>query len=941
MFCLSLRSNTFHSASSGTLVRINSPPIHFNSPTMPFQSTEPHHEAYMSLTKGLKELNFEDPSVPCDLLLTGDQAFPLAMNSQGQVLMAVSLYGSGRIVVLSHETYLYLFPTLVENALTWLTGDGSNNQVGVQQNLKAVADRLNKSKFQVKVVGDFSNNLGVGVYVTDAYSVGKDPKDLVAFLKAGGGVLIAGQAWNWAANHPKENVIIDFPGNKVSSVAGIYFSDIYGQTEILPVYPQIPSSWKALRVGKDFRGDLEFLLKGISELNIAKGFVASEVLVHGPLSFPVGTTEDGRTFLAGAYYGKGRVVVVSHEGQLKIETMAPFWNNAINWLDENRKGVIGVSPDLDQAFTLYRKSGFNCTKTTFRKDLSVFVCTAYTEENEKEIQDFVAEGGGLLIGGHAWWWAYTHPNPMTDFSGNKILNKMGLSLLEKTIEEGSYKVPDLTQSKSHFCYLLRRVAAHVIKGEALTKYEEQSLKKLGSDCASYLQIKACDCYSYALVVSTLTDILKKSGISQVNEKTPAKNPRDHFLLSVVTEVFRACPHPDAVLPYLIKENVEMPVVNNKRIKINVNTAGNEEWISTGLYLFSGMKTYMICPAEITNKGWTIQIGCQTDFLDAEELCRAPCVCEEFSVSTDVMQVCNLWGGLLYLVAPPNTKVESVEVIVQTAVLAPYYKFGETTAADWLLLRTAPSPWAELEFENIILTVPSEAVRDLDRPDEVAAHWNKVMRAIADLAAIPHKFPRKERFVTDVQISHGWMHSGYPIMAFRSVAKDLLRVQDMWGPIHELGHNQQRGCWEFPPHTTECTCNLWSVYVHEEVLGINRAQAHSHLTVAERTTRIEKYVRRGRDLNKWDVWVALETYLQLQERFGWDAFKKVFAAYHTMSNVPGDNNGKMNLYAETFSQTVQLNLCGFFKAWGWPIEASTEQKLSNLPPWTDHPLVKYG
>ena len=78
----------------------------------------------------------------------------------------------------------------------------------------------------------------------------------------------------------------------------------------------------------------------------------------------------------------------------------------------------------------------------------------------------------------------------------------------------------------------------------------------------------------------------------------------------------------------------------------------------------------------------------------------------------------------------------------------------TTAAEWSLLRTAPSPWAELEFDNIILTVPSEAVRNLDRPDELAAHWNDIMKAIADLAVIPHKFPRKERFVTDVQISCG-------------------------------------------------------------------------------------------------------------------------------------------------------------------------------------------
>ena len=72
----------------------------------------------------------------------------------------------------------------------------------------------------------------------------------------------------------------------------------------------------------------------------------------------------------------------------------------------------------------------------------------------------------------------------------------------------------------------------------------------------------------------------------------------------------------------------------------------------------------------------------------------------------------------------------------------------------MLLRAAPSPWAELEFENIILTVPSDVVRDLDYPDKLAAHWDAIMRGVADLAAIPHKFPRKERFVTDVQISCG-------------------------------------------------------------------------------------------------------------------------------------------------------------------------------------------
>lgn len=64
---------------------------------------------------------------------------------------------------------------------------------------------------------------------------------------------------------------------------------------------------------------MEFLLKGVPEFDLPQGGVLSEVLVHGPLAFPIGTTEHGQPFLAGAYYGQGRVIVISHEGILARE----------------------------------------------------------------------------------------------------------------------------------------------------------------------------------------------------------------------------------------------------------------------------------------------------------------------------------------------------------------------------------------------------------------------------------------------------------------------------------------------------------------------------------------------------------------------------------------------------------------------------------------------
>ncbi|KAL6471777.1 hypothetical protein MHYP_G00204270 [Metynnis hypsauchen] len=155
-----------------------------------------------------------------------------------------------------------------------------------------------------------------------------------------------------------------------------------------------------------------------------------------------------------------------------------------------------------------------------------------------------------------------------------------------------------------------------------------------------------------------------------------------------------------------------------------------------------------------------------------------------------------------------------------------------------------------------------------------------------------------------------MHSGYPIMMHSTSAPDLVNPyaagkSDFWGPVHELGHNQQRSVWEFPPHTTECTCNLWSVYVHEVVLGVNRANAHGAMTANKRQSGIKRFFEGARQLEDWNVWTALETYMQLQEQFGWDAFKKVFAAYHDAKNTPQVKDGEMNWYTETFSEAKEM------------------------------------
>ncbi|XP_034166696.1 TRPM8 channel-associated factor homolog isoform X1 [Pangasianodon hypophthalmus] len=910
---------------------------------------------YCTLMKGIQELDFQGNAVPSDLVLIGSQAFPLSMNPRGQVLMAASRYGQGRIVVLGHEEYLTRFPGLVENALTWLMPSESvSTTVGIQKNLISLAGNL--SYYPVKTeLGDFQNE-GLAVYVTDAYSVDSCAKELVAFLKSGGGLLIAGQAWYWAQTHPGENTLLCFPGNKVCSVAGIYFSELTGELGKFPVPMQIPSSWLAVSIGKDFKDDLQFLLQGVSEFDVRGGALASEVMAHGPLAFPIALTPCGRTFIAGAYYGQGRIIVAAHESFLGCDSLSSFLINAIHWLDEGRKGVIGIMPQLEDAHRVLSKSGLNCQFTGFREDLSVFVCTSYNDSQCQEIQEFVAEGGGLMIGGHAWYWAQSNPkrNVMTDCPGNRILSKMGLCLMGNTLKGDLYKVQQITEDgKSstqayHFRDLLQRFACHVIQGQDLTKHEQERMQKLRNDCTNYLRMQAHESASYTSMVALLTDMVKEAGVPQVCHTCPVQSTEDTIMLNLGSEVYRVCKDPDALLPFIITDIPSLPTVANASVRISADTSGCEEWLSTGLYLSPGMRTYIAVPQEIKGKGWQLQIGCQTDCLgEANVLKRAPVVYERFALENEMLQVWNLWGGLIYLIAPPNSKVDGVEVVVQTSIKAPYYKSGQTSVEDWVKeIRDAPAPWAELEFENLIITLHSDIIRKLDRPDEVVALWDSIMKGVADLAAKPAKFSRKERFVADVQISHGFMHAGYPVMIHSISAAELVnpetaRTQGIWGAIHELGHNQQRSEWEFPPHTTECTCNLWSVYVHEEVLGVNRATAHQDMSPENRRIRAENYAKGGRNLENWSVWTALETYMQLQDKFGWDAFKKVFAAYHSINNVPNDRDGKMNLYAATFSKVVNMNLASFFKAWGWPIQPCTEETLSSLPEWSDHPMAQYA
>ncbi|XP_069812408.1 TRPM8 channel-associated factor homolog [Dendropsophus ebraccatus] len=896
-------------------------------------------EDYYSLVKGISSLDFSESCVPCKLLLTGDTAFPVVVTPEKHVLIAASKYGKGRIVVMAHETYLDhpQFMDFLKNAISWLK-PSSEAVIGVDRSLSNLEQTLSASGHKVEKISALKKDLGV--LCTTGYHE-SHVEETISFLKEGGGLLIGAQAWYWASQHQADNVLFHFPGNKITSVAGVYFTDKYGEKGNFDLSDQMPvMPWRS---EVDFSTDFKTLLRGISSLHISGESISSELLLHGPLTFPVGITDHHQCFLGAAHFGRGRVVVAGHESFFSKPELKTFIINVISWLDMGRKGTIGVNKELGALAHILRNEGLPCVFCNLVPGLSVYCCTSYSDKEAEKIQQFVAEGGSLLIGGHSWYWSYSNPDAVSQYPGNKILNKFGITILPSTVT-GKLNIkyntldPHTAANNYHFLRTLCQLLKDPDNKAELKPHLSSRLSQLRKDVTSFLKLPTSTLISS--VCEELSSLVQEYNLPNVSKENPVKsNSKDAFIMCLAQEI--SCLEDPTLC------NADCIDGDCVAVEIDATNHGDDAWRSTGLYLPPSKTATFVFPASAVEKGLQVQVGCHSDDLSsAEEFCRAPVVVHRKNVVGEKVVISSVWGGLLYVIVKGKSQLGTVTVTVYGAEPAPTFIKGQTKISSWLdTIRTYPAPWAELITENIILTVPSDVIRSLDDPEALLSAWDNIMDAVADLAMTPKKFLRPERIVADVQISAGWMHAGYPIMCHLPSAISMTDLQKMktegiWGPIHELGHNQQRHVWEFPPNTTEATCNLWSIYVHENVLAIPRDKAHPAMEQAERNACIREYLKNGAKLEDWSVWTALETYLQLQESFGWDPFKRLFSEYQTMSNVTTENKGKMNLWAEKFSQAVNKNLAPFFQAWGWPIDEAISQKLSTLPSWEEDPMKTY-
>ncbi|MBN1418042.1 MAG: M60 family metallopeptidase [Planctomycetes bacterium] len=368
------------------------------------------------------------------------------------------------------------------------------------------------------------------------------------------------------------------------------------------------------------------------------------------------------------------------------------------------------------------------------------------------------------------------------------------------------------------------------------------------------------------------------------------------------------------------------------------------WHGTGLYAAPGEVITVTRPPEAAGKGLHLRIGAHSDRLwRSPSWKRAPEICRRFPLDETTVRAANAFGGLIYIEVPFDLEVGTLSLRIDGAVEAPRYVLGETSLDAWRsTARRFPSPWAELETRKVILTIPSQAIRELDDPEGLMRFWDEILDCYARLLGRSPERRRPERFVADIQIGAGYMHSGYPLMTMLDivpvmVSKERIAANDhhgVWGLFHEIGHNHQRADWTFDG-TIEVTVNLFSLHVMETICGIAE-DPHPAVRKEARERSVARYLEGGARFAEWkrDPFLALAMYIQLKDAFGWDAFTKVFTEYRELpeGERPRTDDEKRDQWFLRFSRTVGRNLGPFFETWGVPVSRAARDAVAELPAW---------
>jgi hypothetical protein len=723
----------------------------------------------------------------------------------------------------------------------------------------------------------------------------------------------------------------------------------------------------------DNQADVSYLQNNVRE--IASGNYNGSLIVFGERAFPVvnARSQSGSTepFLAAARLDKGRMVVMANTAMLEQDVLqvadtARMAANIFRWAAGEKAspkvGVLNIPGLAAQLKNLGLDARDIELSDRAQVDVIAILARMVIAEDVGPLQDYVRAGGGLVTGTVGFLAEQRFPglDLATEVPGSRLTSPAGILWGRSTVYPTSAHTFAIEPPAelSHAGKALDALAASESHKRVLSAKEKdqvyttlfRAIWDLPHDDKLLLPKldRVLEPFNATAVPTAATPIAKddipwRLAVTRFTQKQRWTAPED----------VRA--HPSAAdFPGPVQPTAPR-VAGTVRVDASEGRWGS---FGTGLYAAPGEVITVRLPEKAVNHGLFLAIGIHNDRLwDLEEWLRMPNIVTTKEINSTELRIASPFGGGIYIGVPRGSRVGDFDVTISGGVQAPRYVDGKTSLNEWRTkIREFPAPWAEIESDKIIVTVPSKLVRNLDDPSALMKTWNELSDLVSEFATIPKSKTRAERLLPDVQISGGVLHSGYPIMMYLSKAQALvssdelmsgrigydLHNRGMWGFPHELGHQVQNPAWSFQG-AVEPTANLFALYVIEKLCHVPVAEnLNGSKEFRERWMARYNFAKPDFELWKREQWIGTTTYVQLQQAFGWEAFRSVFAEYLKLpeSELPKNDAEKRDQWMVRFSRQVHRNLGPFFQTWGIPTSETARASISDLPVWMPDELLAH-
>jgi len=698
------------------------------------------------------------------------------------------------------------------------------------------------------------------------------------------------------------------------------------------------------------------ILEGVK--SVPKAGAPGPVGIWGNIAFPILSAPDKDgveiAVAAAAAYAKGRVILFGHNSYLgggEGGDHAKLMENCVKWAgnqERPRVGLKGVN-----AVNFYKQRGFNAeTFDTIEKknlgDYDVVIINIQSVTSAEEgaaVAEFVKGGGGFIGGMTGWAFGQTS-------GGKDLAVSHGLN---QALMPAGVAITDMSAFDQLRAFDARIELPQMMNAsEAIAAIKKQREGGPALDAAAMKQ--ATNAIQIAMAAqppdrsnlkNAVLAALGNAGADAVVPTAQApltadKHAAQRLRLGMETRVLRlaagegVAAHP-AHVAFPGKVPADAPRITGE-IQVTPAIPG---WTSTGLYAAAGETITVTLPENLADKGYAVRIGCHSDTLyHLDKWQRAPEITRSVPLATATTKTASAFGGLIYIEVPGRAKDDApFTATIQNGVPAPLFVLGQDDDAKWKEIRERPAPWAEMACDKLIISFPSEVGRLVNNPTELMTFWKKVVEAQDDITNQAAERKRPERIVADVQISAGYMHSGYPIMIPTSAAPEMTTLTRLkfpgWGFYHEIGHNHQRGDFTFDG-TGEVTNNVIGMYCYEAVLKKDWLIGHPAITEEERKANVQKIKNSA---NKWQDWksspfLALTTYIQLIQEFGWESWRKYLHSFdgNEFGPAPKGDVERRDQFLVRYSKITGKNLGPFFDFWGIPMSSSAKAEVSKLETW---------